>query len=219
MSITKFLFDSRTRVTSGYILLGLLIIQLFVITLLPRDWQRLSQEICGTLILLVLGLTLVHWRKIFIPLLITVVILEEISILLKMEILNTILMLINILLFVIIIGIYIIQTSRASKVDASVILQSINGYLLLAMISSLLIGIILNYDTGAFSFPDSFDIANITLSEVQYVGLVTISTLGYGDIYPLTPIARSVTTFIAVSGLLYIAIIIALLVGKFSNTK
>jgi hypothetical protein len=118
-----------------------------------------------------------------------------------------------------IIGVYITQTSRARKVDASVILQSINGYLLLGMMSSLLIIIILNYDTGAFSFPDIYNSTNITLGEAQYLGLVTISTLGYGDITPLSPIAHSVTTFIAVSGQLYIAIIIALLVGKFSSTK
>ena len=118
-----------------------------------------------------------------------------------------------------IIGVYITQTSRARKVDASVILQSINGYLLLGMMSSLLIIIILKYDTLAFSFPDLYNSTNITLGEAQYLGLVTISTLGYGDITPLSPIAHSVTTFIAVSGQLYIAIIIALLVGKFSSTK
>lgn len=199
--------------------MGLLFVQLFVINCLPKEWQRLSNELCATTILLVLGFTLVHWRKIFIPLLITFVILEEISIFLRIEILNSILMLLNILIFVIVICVYITQTSRAQKVDASVILQSISGYLLLGMISSLLIVIIWNYDAGAFSFPNSYDSANITLSEAQYLGLVTISTLGYGDIIPLAPIARSVTTFIAVSGQLYIAIIIALLVGKFISTK
>ncbi|MFW5706197.1 MAG: ion channel [Bacteroidota bacterium] len=46
-----------------------------------------------------------------------------------------------------------------------------------------------------------------------------MSTVGYGDIVPGTPIARSLATFISISGQLYIAIIIALLVGKFSGRQ
>jgi voltage-gated potassium channel len=43
--------------------------------------------------------------------------------------------------------------------------------------------------------------------------------LGYGDYLPNTSGARSIAILMSVSGQLYIGIIIALLVGKFSNTK
>ena len=217
MNILNALTDTKTRTPAGYALLGLLFIQLFVIVVLPNHWQSLFYDICLSIIILVLGFTLIKWKKGLILLLVTLVTLEYISKFFNLDMLNTVVLLFDILLLIIVIAIYILQTSQAKKVNASVILQSINGYLLLALASSLLIIIILRYDAGAFSFPDSYDSVNLKLGEAQYLGLVTISTLGYGDIIPLAPIARSVTTLIAVSGQLYIAIIIALLVGKFTN--
>jgi hypothetical protein len=47
----------------------------------------------------------------------------------------------------------------------------------------------------------------------SYFSLVTLSTLGYGDITPLTPLARSLSSLEAVVGQLYIAVLIARLVG------
>ena len=48
-----------------------------------------------------------------------------------------------------------------------------------------------------------------------YFSFVTISTLGYGDISPLTPQGQAVAIFVAISGQLYLAILMAMLVGKF----
>lgn len=217
MKILNVLTDSKTRTPAGYALLGVLFIQLFVIAVLPYHWQSLLYEICVTIIFVVLGFTLIKWKKGLILLLVTIVALEYISKFFNLDMLNTMVLLFEILLLIIVIAIYIIQTSQAKKVNASVILQSINGYLLLGLVSSLLIIIIMRYYAVAFSFPDSYNSVNLKLGEAQYLGLVTISTLGYGDIIPLAPIARSVTTLIAVSGQLYLAIIIALLVGKFTN--
>jgi hypothetical protein len=49
-----------------------------------------------------------------------------------------------------------------------------------------------------------------------YFSFVTLATLGYGDIVPLKPYTRSLATLITITGQFYIAIIVALLVGKFS---
>ena len=46
-----------------------------------------------------------------------------------------------------------------------------------------------------------------------YYSLVTMTTLGYGDIVPVTPAARSLTTLEAVVGQLYLAVLVARLVG------
>jgi len=213
------LADSRTRIVAGYILLGLLLIQLFILNFFPKPWQPLLHEISLTFILLVLGLTLINWQKTLIPILVSLVALEYISKLFDMEIVNLTVMFLNVMMLDLIIALFIVQTYREKNVNSSVILQSINGYLLMGVISSLLILIILRYDPGAFVFPDVYDIANIKLGEAQYIGLVTLSTLGYGDIIPIGPVSRSVTTFIAISGQLYIAINIAILVGKFANKR
>ena len=52
-------------------------------------------------------------------------------------------------------------------------------------------------------------------TELLYFSLVTLSTVGYGDIVPLSGIARIVTALEGVTGVLYIAITVALLVGRF----
>ena len=219
MKLLIMLTGSKTRTQAGYLLMALLFIQLFGIALLPADLQLVFHEICVTVILLLLGLTIIKWRRVLIPLLVILVTMEYISRIFNLEVLNTLTMMFNILLLIIVIGIYIKQTSQAQNVNATVILQSINGYLLLSLASSFLIIIIIRLDSNAFSFPEIYNSASISLGEAQYLGLVTISTLGYGDITPVAPIAQSVTTLIAILGQLYIAIIIALLVGKFSNTS
>jgi voltage-gated potassium channel len=55
------------------------------------------------------------------------------------------------------------------------------------------------------------------LSESMYFGFVTLASLGYGDIVPLKPYTRSLATLIAISGQLYIATIIGILIGKFAS--
>lgn len=48
----------------------------------------------------------------------------------------------------------------------------------------------------------------------QYFSTVTMTTVGFGDIVPVTPAARLVTGLEAIVGQLYLAIVIAILVGR-----
>ena len=52
-------------------------------------------------------------------------------------------------------------------------------------------------------------------TELLYFSLVTLSTTGYGDIVALSGLARIVTALEGVTGVLYVAITVALLVGRF----
>ncbi len=64
--------------------------------------------------------------------------------------------------------------------------------------------------------PGSFLIEQATanhLADFIYYSFVTLTTLGYGDIIPLSPPARSLSALEAIMGQLYIAILIARLVG------
>jgi voltage-gated potassium channel Kch len=54
-------------------------------------------------------------------------------------------------------------------------------------------------------------------TELLYFSLVTLSTIGYGDIVPLSGTARIVTALEGVTGVLYIAITVALLVSRFKH--
>jgi len=50
-------------------------------------------------------------------------------------------------------------------------------------------------------------------STATYFSFVTITTLGYGDILPVTPLARFLVTMEAIVGVFYMAIVVASLIG------
>ena len=52
-----------------------------------------------------------------------------------------------------------------------------------------------------------------------YYSYVTLTTLGYGDIYPTTQFGRSIATLQAIIGQLYLTILMAILVGSYLNKK
>lgn len=56
---------------------------------------------------------------------------------------------------------------------------------------------------------------SINLSDLVYFSYITLTTLGYGEIIPITASARSLAIIEAIVGVMYIAIIIARLVGMF----
>lgn len=53
----------------------------------------------------------------------------------------------------------------------------------------------------------------VTLSDHFYYSFFTLTTLGYGNVVPLTAAARTLVMFCAVSGVIYLAVLIAWLVG------
>ena len=63
--------------------------------------------------------------------------------------------------------------------------------------------------------PQSFDLGNRPedISSFIYFSLVTLSTLGYGDITPNSPAAQSLASLEAVFGQLYLAVVVARFVG------
>ena len=126
---------------------------------------------------------------------------------------------VNIIFFLVIVGSLISQIAKAKKVSTGVILGSIAGYLLLGLIFSIFIMFIIQKDPSAFSTPQNqaFETEEGNSASVPlYFSFVTLATLGYGDILPLKAYTRSLSTLIAVTGQFYIAVIVALLVGKFS---
>lgn len=55
--------------------------------------------------------------------------------------------------------------------------------------------------------------ADERLRQFMYYSFVTLTTLGYGDITPVSPAAKSFSFIEAVTGQIYIAVLIARLVG------
>jgi voltage-gated potassium channel len=104
------------------------------------------------------------------------------------------------------------QVARSKEVNADVILESINGYLLVGLSGSVLLSLVYRIQESSFAFAAE---GTRQLSEFIYYGFITLTTIGYGEITPVTGMARLLAIFTGISGQLYIAIIIATLVGKY----
>lgn len=90
-----------------------------------------------------------------------------------------------------------------------------------ALVVYLLIGVTATYvyDLIEISSPGSFTNLQGTMpaaifAELNYFSLVTLTTLGYGDIAPVQPLARIVATFEAVVGQFFVAAVVGLLVSR-----
>jgi len=84
-------------------------------------------------------------------------------------------------------------------------------YLLMALAWSFIFGVVESLNPGSFSIPDIEGIS--TSRSFLYFSFVTITTLGYGDITPVTSLARSLCILEAVIGQLYLVVQVAWLVG------
>ncbi|QCK15432.1 potassium channel family protein [Mangrovivirga cuniculi] len=113
--------------------------------------------------------------------------------------------------------------AAAKKVSSSVIIEAINGYLLLGIVISLAIGIGYWYDNNSFDFSSSFDIMERGRGSrtgiFLYYGFVTLTTVGYGDLVPTSNFGRSIAIFTGIAGQLYLAVILAFLIGKLNSRK
>ena len=113
-----------------------------------------------------------------------------------------------------IVGRILLQIATERHSTTHMILDCLNGYFLSVLVSALLIGI------TAFFLPGSFNFSNVAetpvegMNEYIYHAIVVFSTTGFGDIIPNTPQAKSVSNLISVSGQLYVAVIITLLLGN-----
>lgn len=68
---------------------------------------------------------------------------------------------------------------------------------------------------GAFHMEDG----STTLTTYLYFSFVTLATVGYGDMSPVHPVARNLAILEAITGQMYLAILIARLVSMTSNGK
>jgi len=111
----------------------------------------------------------------------------------------------------------IIQIIKRKRVDVSLIVETINGYLLIGVIFSFINSMIIWYNPNSIQF--STEILDVDIRDIVYYTYVSMTTIGYGEILPISAVARSMSILSSVIGQLYLAIIMAFIIGKFLNKE
>jgi voltage-gated potassium channel len=108
--------------------------------------------------------------------------------------------------------------AKSEKVNGTIIINSINGYLLLGILGAVLLAmaeilqkLIYPLSSGAINFAGG---TAQGFHDFLYFSFITLTTLGYGDVTPVSAFAKSAALIIAVTGQLYLTILVAMLVGK-----
>lgn len=105
---------------------------------------------------------------------------------------------------------------RTSQVTMDIVRGGICVYLLLGYFWAVLYSIVETIDPQAFSSPL---LINNSATKMIYYSFVTLTTLGFGDVVPISPMASTLTILEALVGQLYPTIFIALLVGGYLSNQ
>jgi hypothetical protein len=101
---------------------------------------------------------------------------------------------------------------RAGIVDSERIFAALDAYLLAGLLFGVAYSLLEQAWPGSFGGASPFD-----LGRAIYFSFVTIATLGYGDIVPVSEPARGLAAVEGVSGQMYLAVLVARLVSLYSQ--
>ncbi|HMK64332.1 MAG TPA: potassium channel family protein [Thermodesulfobacteriota bacterium] len=106
------------------------------------------------------------------------------------------------------------------KVDRERISASLSLYLMFGLIFALLFALVDKLLPGSFQYPSSLanDPSAKPLTQLIYFSYVTLATLGYGDIVPLSGPAKGLAILEAIIGQLYLVLVVARLVSLYSQS-
>jgi len=98
-------------------------------------------------------------------------------------------------------------------VNINIIIGSVALYLVLAMIWAIFYTMVLEFSPESFNGFEPVHWVG-TLNTMTYFSFVTLTTLGYGDISPARPVAEVLVVLEAVTGMFYLAIVVASLISS-----
>lgn len=204
------------------ILFLLIVFTVFLIPIFPPASFYILYPLCFTGIFLIAAMALQKYRKHVTVVTLALITILWISIFADFRVLTIIVRITQILFFFYLVARLVAQIANTSTVTGKVIMDSITGYLLMGLAFSTLVILV------SFIWPGSYNFHSMTLADAKqlapvsdyfYYTFITYTTTGYGDFIPLTPIAKSLAMLIGVTGQLYVAIIIAMLVGKYATSR
>ena len=218
--------SQQTLTIANLVLLVFLLFSIFVVMLFPSQLQRPFYQICMTCILLSAFFCFdKKYRRIIRWLIALDIILIWAYFSTGNFVLNGISKSLLICLYFIIVIILVKQAASSRTVTPIVILESVNGYLMVGLFFSIIVALIMLFNPQAYSFhshlikgTEEIEIAT-NFNEYLYYGFNAFTTVTYGDVMPRSSLAKSLSMAMGFTGQMYVALIIAMLVGKYAGAS
>jgi hypothetical protein len=221
--ITIYKYDRSVILTvANYGLLAFLLFSIFFVMLFPPQFGKLLYQIGMTGVLLAAFLCIeIKYRRIIRWLIAATIMATWAHFSMEGFVLNLISKSLIIGLYIIIVAILVKQAASSKTVNRIVILESVNGYLMIGLFYSIIIGLVVVTDPTAYKFQsivvrESDEIVT-NFNEYIYYSFNAFTTVTYGDALPRSPLAKSLSMAIGFTGQMYVVLIIAMLVGKYSG--
>lgn len=110
------------------------------------------------------------------------------------------------------------QVWKAKRVNENVIFGVISGYISLGLIGFFICASVEMAHPGSFhGLSVGQATTEVVTDQLIYFSFITLLTIGYGDILPVTSLAQKAAILIGLMGQFYIVIITAIIVGKYIN--
>ncbi|WP_215225451.1 potassium channel family protein [Echinicola shivajiensis] len=119
-------------------------------------------------------------------------------------------------LFIIIFGEIIRFLLKPKYINLDLLIAAGCGYFLLIEISAFMLQFLVYNDPLSIDNIDMSSVPNTFVDMVYYSSIIQTS-IGFGDITPLSHTTKMVTSFFGVMGQLYNVVLVGILISKFSN--
>lgn len=211
------MFEQLKLNLSNFIMLGIIILILFILPLFQFSYNSQAFNI-GISLIIVLSViaTSQHFNISHSLQVMLSIIAIWIGWFTMHELTNTIACFVLFSFFISRVFVFIKQLYIKKDVTSLVIVESINGYLLLGIAFGLLVEMIIITHPQSFNFEYINHLNNYY--DPYYYSFVTMLTLGYGDLLPITSATKSISILICLSGQLYLVTVMAMLISRFKHT-
>jgi hypothetical protein len=109
---------------------------------------------------------------------------------------------------------------RAERVGTGVLCAAVATYLMMALLWGFAYMLAAQMDPGSFEFTLKSDpYRSMVRFEALYYSLGTLSGVNHGDIIPVSNAARMLAMMEATTGMFYLALLVARLVGLYSGDR
>ena len=120
------------------------------------------------------------------------------------------------------------RLSQERRVTSGLLMGAAAGYLLLGLTAGLVMIAVETIQPGSFEplnilqesakgADASVLVSMSAFSQINYFAFICLTTVGFGDIQPVLPISRMLAVITGIIGPLYLAVVMGVLIGRYTN--